>query len=121
MHWQLSPRLPSTDGFCTASKHSNYYSHLFANTICPTPALLKDRKQQCMALQGRRKHISIGPAPVRAMLALCKEALAMVVLCNEALAKGVWGASPRKNLGFLRTFPNVISEDMRVILQKISD
>ena len=51
-------------------------------------------------MQGRRKHISIGPAPVRAMLALCKEALAMLVLCNETLAKGIWGVSPRKSLGF---------------------
>ena len=50
MHWQLSPRLPSMDGFCTASKHSNYYSHLFANRVWPTHALLKDRKQQCMAI-----------------------------------------------------------------------
>ena len=52
MHWQLSPRLPSTDGFCTASKHSNYYSHLFANRVWPTHALLKEAAytQQCMAL-----------------------------------------------------------------------
>ena len=51
-------------------------------------------------MQGRRKHISIGLAPVRAMLALCKEALAMVVLCNEVLAKGVWGDPPGKIWAF---------------------
>ena len=72
-----------------------------------------------MYVQRRRKHISIGPAPVRAMLALCKETLAMVVL---SACEGGLGGIPQEKfglLGFLRTFrPNVISEDMRVTFAK---
>ena len=48
--------------------------------------------------QGRRKHINIGPAPVRAMLALCKEVLAMVVLkCSR---RGSGGHPPGKIWAF---------------------
>ena len=52
-------------------------------------------------IQGRRKHISIGPAPVRVMLALYKEALVMLVLCNmKRLQRGSGGHPPGKNWAF---------------------